>query len=136
MPATETKPEKTWDIDELLSRRVRTVSIQAIQDEPDATFTVRYSPDAFSGKLLGDFNQAMSLAADDPDASETAMAEMSAKLIRGWSLTSGGNPLPVAVETLKAMGLLLMAALFEAINTDYAANFDLGKAPENKESTG
>lgn len=124
MPATS---EKTWDIDDLLARRVRTVAIKALPDS-DETLAIRYSPDAFSGKLITEFNQAIASADDDAEASETAMAEMSAKLIRGWSLTSGGKPLPVAVETLKALGLLLMAAIFEAINTDYAANVDLGKA--------
>lgn len=116
---------KSFDIDELFAKRVRTVTIPVTESE---SIWVKYKPDALDKKL-----QAMIAEAENDDAAAMLMVELLAE----WSLTKGGEPYPITVENLEALGLPIMVTISALVQEDFETNVQMGKAKEpSRESNG
>jgi len=105
-----------FELSDLITKRVRTVAIPVTADE---TFAVRYSPDAMTPDVWSNL-QGWVKANADQEADPFAVATyVIVPLVKGWDLTSGGEPYPVTVENVVALGLPLVAAIAGAIMTDF-----------------
>lgn len=116
---------KTFDIDELFAKRVRTVTIPVTKDE---SMWVKYKPDALTKQL-----QATIASGNNDDAASTLLYG----LLEEWSLTRGGEPFPITVENLEALGLAIMLTIATIVQEDFNDNVQMGKAKEpSRESNG
>lgn len=118
MPATTNGKVKTIELADLFGRRVRTVAVQFTDDDAD-TFEVTYSPDVFTKQF-----QAEMAAAESEDVAALSLH----RLLKRWNLTVEGEPWPLTVENVEALGFSLIRLIVGVIQADMTAHVTPGKA--------
>lgn len=112
--------EQTYDLvdlDDLILKRTRTVNVPLGKG---LGITVEWLPDAMTKTVYAQLKAARAQARADEDPFLAAEAYI-VPLVKKWSLTTGGEPLPITVETVGNLGLIIVRLMGEAIDNDFAA---------------
>lgn len=80
------------------------------------TFDIEYYPHRYDGKIDKTVNEYLAERGHDK------IHEVITKLVRDWSITDDGKPLPVTVEVLEAFPTPMKVAIGRAIINDVWSN--------------
>ena len=122
MPSVTRRPIELKD---LYAKRTRFVEI-AWGEADDERFVVGYRPDSYTNEVHA------RLQLFSAEEGLDAMADLMASLICEWDIQQDGEPYPITEDSLHALGLPLLGAIAEAVQSD----FSLGKPTSTALSVG